>query len=146
MTDWKKALQETDRTPLLDLGTQDLTVEGVERTTNPIKRQDTIHLRFRNEAGEPRAHLLVCSGKSEAIAMARFMRFIAASAGYTTPEEYEQFDPNYQLPDAMLGANNEFARKGITVVGRRVRVHVSRGKDTQDGDFFRDVVFEPAPE
>lgn len=143
MTDWKKALEETERVPLFDPGTHDCTVESIMRTTNPIKRQDTLHLRFDTDHG-PRTVLLVCSGKSENVSMAKFMRFICAAAGYSSPEEYEQFDPHFQLPDAMLGASNDFAKRGITIIGRPIRVHVTKGKPTPDGaDFYRDVVFEP---
>jgi hypothetical protein len=47
----------------------------------------------------------------------------------------------------MLGADNAFARDGITIVGRPVIAYVSRGKPTQDGtDFFRDVTFAPVAE
>jgi len=143
MTDWKKALEETERLPLFDPGTHDCTVEDIRRTTNPIKRQDTIHLDFRTQDGDLRSVLLMCSGKSEPIAMAKFMRFICAAAGYSSAEDYERFDPEFQLPDAMLGADNAFSRQGATVIGRPIRVHVSRGKPTPDGtDFYRDVVFE----
>lgn len=146
MTDWKKALEETERVPLFEPGTHECTVEAIERTTNPIERRDTLHLKFSTPDG-PRAVLLVCSGKSEAISMAKFMRFIMAAAGYRSPEEYEAFDPNFELPDAMLGASNSFAKRGITVIGRPVVAHVTRGKPTKDGaDFYRDVVFEAAAE
>jgi hypothetical protein len=70
-------------------------------------------------------------------------RFCIAAAGYDDPDAYgEGCDPEFEfaLLDASLGLHTALP-EGWTLVGRVVDALVERGKDTEDGGFFRRYTF-----
>jgi hypothetical protein len=80
---------------------------------------------------------------------ARWKTFAMFSSGYDDESEYEAFavvGDCDEYVDALLGAANDYSEAGLTNVGRLVDVTVTRGKEREGGDYFRQYAWEVVSE
>lgn len=78
------------------------------------------------------------SNKSLAASFPRLKSLCMAITGATTQEEYDEWDPNGDFFDALIGFENDYSElaegyKGVA----EVRVRITNGGETGDGDWFR---------
>jgi hypothetical protein len=69
--------------------------------------------------------------------------FAAAIAGISEESEYDAFDPDGEFIDALIGDSNPRTEEASAMVGRLVDCRVSRGKDTGEGDYYREYEWSP---
>lgn len=87
----------------------------------------------------------ITSGKGGASGLSRVKSFVMAAAGYTDESAYDAYDPDGGFIEACLGAANEYAERGETILGAEVLCRVTRGNPTPDGaDYYRECDWSPA--
>jgi hypothetical protein len=64
--------------------------------------------------------------------VAEYQRQVMATAGYESAAEYNEFDPEGDFFETVIGEANAFAEMGLTIDRRLVDVVVKRGKPVLD--------------
>jgi hypothetical protein len=128
---------ETNRDPMPDVGTYRFRLVSCEEATNPgtMKESIKIHVVPVTKVGS--------EYEEGAQMLCLFMR---TTAGFDSAEEYDAFDPDGEFIDSCMGVANEYSEAGATVVGRLVDCVVTRGKDTGNGDWYRQYQWSVTPE
>lgn len=79
--------------------------------------------------------------------VSRVKAAFVAGAGFDRDADYDEFDPNGDFIDFMFGHETAYCdlpdEERTTLIGRYVDADVRRGKDTPDGDYFRDWDWKP---
>lgn len=125
-------------------------VEGCNPGTNVESFKTTLEI---VDLEEPNEHhkrgqrvtmVQLISGPSSVFGLPRTKSFVMAAAGYADEGEYDAFDPDGGFIDSCVGASNEYAKRGDTIVGRLVDCLVSRGNATPAGDdYYREFTWQP---
>jgi hypothetical protein len=141
---------ERDRDPMPDVGGYRFRIVGAEEATNPgtMKESIKIHVRPVELVGneyQDGAQML-CLFMRTTAGLAELKRCIRFAAGFEEVEAYDAFDPEGEFIDACMGVVNEYSEAGATVIGRLVDCNVSRGKDTGNGDWYRQYQWAVVPE
>jgi len=71
--------------------------------------------------------------------------YVMAASGIDDEESYDAFDPEGFFIDLVGGnvhpGNEEYRKRGDSIIGQQVRAKVSKGADRQDGDWYRNWQF-----
>lgn len=158
---WKGVQSAKPRSPMLGTGDYVVRVIKNELGVNPNSREQSfkgeVEVMWAEEGslsrvGEHCAVINKLHGRSAELGYQRSKAYIVAAAGFETDAEYDAFDPNGDFAQAVTGTANAYSQAGLGIVGRLVRVRVSRGNDVLDdkkqptGDYYREYSWSPYPE
>lgn len=158
---WKGVQSAKPRSPMLGTGDYVVRVIKNELGINPNSREQSfkgeVQVMWAEEGslsrvGECCAVINKLHGRSAELGYQRSKAYIVAAAGFETDAEYDAFDPNGDFAQAVTGTSNAYSQAGYGIVGRLVRVRVSRGNDVLDdkkqptGDYYREYSWSPYPE
>lgn len=76
----------------------------------------------------------------------RAKAYVIAGAGFEDEESYDAFDPDGEFIDAVLGHQNARSEDAAAFAGRLVDCVVSKGKETGEGDYYREYAWSPVAE
>jgi hypothetical protein len=122
-------------------GTYRVKFLGLQQQQEVQGRNPWLKATFDHE-GEELAALFCVSTKSLASAAPRLKSLAMALTGCDDVDAYNEFDPHGEFVDALLGFDNRFSEQVEQYVGVEILTKVSRGGDTQDGDWYRNHTFE----
>lgn len=136
-----------DQEPLFDAGTYHCAFVGAEQKPAIAGKNEWLVVRFKGvgkdrRIGE-RAALFCVSSKSLVQSMKRLKPLVMALVGCGDIDEYNEFDPEGKFFSALLGKKNEMSKKAAKMIGTEVSVRVTKGNETEDGDYYRNHTFRP---
>lgn len=141
------------RDPMLNVGKYRLRVVSCEEGSNPGTGAESFksHVEIVEifDGGEGHSVGDVCflcqsiSGKGAQAGLGRVKAYAMAAAGFEEAE-FDEMDPDGKFIDACVGDDNEFSDQTIT--GRLVDVQVMRGRDRDDGDWYREYAWGIVPD
>lgn len=106
-----------------------------------------------HQVGDTVKFVELLTGKGGQFGVARLKGFVMTAAGYDDEAAYDEWDPNADFLEAVLGASNEFSERGCTIIGRLIDGEVKRGKDVINpqtgaatGDWYRIYTWMAVPE
>lgn len=159
---WRGVQSAKPRSPMLGTGDYVVRVLSNELGYNPNSREQSfkgsVEVMWAAEGsqtmvGERAAVINKLHGPSAELGYQRSKAYIVAAAGFESDAEYDAFDPNGDFAQAVTGTANAYSQEGYGIVGRLVRVRVSRGNDVIDkvtkqptGDYYREYSWSPIPE
>lgn len=138
----------SDQEPLFDAGkTYHCAFMAAEQKPAIAGKNEWVVVRFKGvgkhkSIGE-RAALFCVSSKSLVQSMKRLKPLVMALVGCGDLDEYNEFDPEGKFFSALLGKKNEMSKKAAKLVGKEISVTVTRGNETEDGDYYRNHKFRP---
>lgn len=149
------AEDSTPRDPMLDPGAHRVRVTAIEEAVNPVSFRVSYKATFEvmqsdvHEAGDVRVAIFFKTIPG----IREYKLLVARAAGYANAQEYSAFDPDGDFFETMIGAVNEFAQRGLTVIGRQVDATVRNGKPCIDkdtgaptGDHYREYSWSVVPD
>jgi hypothetical protein len=138
-----KAAQPRDSFP--HAGTYRFRVVSCEEGFNPGTNNASFkaHLEIVAQADGQTMHadgdtVLALFMLSTAAGQSRAKSFVIAASGHEDEASYDEFDPDGEFIDAVLGHANARSADAASFAGRLVDCRVSKGKDTGDGDYYRE--------
>lgn len=141
------------RDPMLNVGKYRLRVVSCEEGSNPGTGAESFksHVEIVEIFGGGEGFLVgdvafLCqsiSGKGAQAGLGRVKAYVMAAAGFEE-DAFDEMDPDGEFIDACVGEANQFA--GQTIDGRLVDVTVTRGRDRDDGDWYREYAWSIVPE
>lgn len=138
-----------DRELMFDAGkTYRCAFVGAEQKPAIAGKKEWVVARFKGagkdkKIGE-RAALFCVSSNALPQAMKRLKPLIMALVGCDDLDEYNAFDPEGKLFSAVLGKKNAMSKRAAKLIGTEIDVRVTRGNETEDGDYYRNVSFKIA--
>lgn len=147
---WGAGRPKDQREPIVHVGVYRMRVEAMLDQRNPGTGKESVKVQcsvigldetgaLHHKADDTVAMLFM---KTPA-GIDELKRFCCAAAGYDDFDAYEAgCDPELSFPllDASLGLRTELP-EGWTLIGRLFDVAVTRGKDREDGDYYRNFTF-----
>lgn len=140
---WKRGMAKTEaagegRIPQFpEEGTFDVTFERLEAPDPVPGKNEWCNAVFTLDGAEV-IQLHCMSNKSLAASYPRLKSLCMAIVGCGSAEEYDEWDPNGDFFDALLGFDNDFSELVEQYAGKaQVRVRITNGGETNDGDWFR---------
>ncbi len=155
---WKKGLAKSEaggkgQDPLFpEEGTYQCTFLGLIAPEPVPGKDEWVNARFQIESGpagegEEVTQLHCMSNKSLAASFPRLKSLCMAITGCPTQEQFDEWDPNGDFFDALLGFDNEYASLVDDYVGQaKVQVRVVSGGEARDGDWYRNASYSIAAE
>ena len=145
------------RDPMPHVGVYRFRVLACEEGHNPGKGHDSFKIKLEivdleptnthHKVGQSVSAIFLVSGPGGQAGLARTKAFVMAAAGFENEAEYDAFDPDGEFIDACAGAQNEYAARGDTILGRLVDCEVIRGNDIPGGtDYYRDFAWGVVPD
>lgn len=138
---WKGVQSSKPRDPIIHAGTYRLRVLSGEpgRTGEYFK----VHFRIEQQAEGQTMHAdgddtIVLFRTVDDAGISRCKGFFVAAAGYEDDASYDAVDPDGALMDQFFDRGED---SGLS--GRLVDVRVRRGKDKEDGDYYREFEWSP---
>lgn len=125
------ATDATPRDPMLAARPEPYRIRhlGAEELVHPQFKTVSWRITIENtETGEQHVtlHMNTTAGVAE------YQRQVMATAGYESAAEYNEFDPEGDFFETVIGEANAFAEAGLTIDRRLVDVVVKRGKPVMD--------------
>jgi len=143
-------IQEKQRDPMPEVGEYRFRVVELIEATNPgtLKESVKMHVKPLELVGSEyhEGTQMLCLFMRTTAGLGELKRAVRYAAGFESVDEFDTFDPDGEFIDACVGAVNAFSEAGITVIGRIVDCKVTRGKDTGDGDWYRQYQWSVVPE
>ena len=137
------ATDEQPRIPMLSASPE------VQRIRH-ISAEELIHPEFKTKSWrftvEHEGETFITLHMNTTAGIAEYQRQVMATAGYESAAEYNEFDPDGDFFETVIGEANAFAEQGLTLDRRLVDVLVSRGKpviDKKTGEPRLDAQGEP---
>lgn len=129
------------RDPMPHAGTYRFRIVGCEPGFNPGSGTESFKAKLEivdldeeaaqhHETGDTVVAIFLTSGKGAQAGLARVKSFVMAASGYEDEDEFNDFDPDGEFIDA--------CESGDHLPGRLVDAQVTRGKDREGGDYYRE--------
>lgn len=145
---WKRGMAKTDaagagQDPLFpEEGTYDCTFMGLVAPEAVPGKNEWVNAKFKLEDGSEVTQLHCMSSKSLAASYPRLKALCMAVTGCPTQGQYDEWDPNGDFFDALLGFDNDYSQMAAEYVGlAQVRVKIVSGGDDGKGDWFRNASY-----
>lgn len=137
-------IKEKDRDPMPEEGDYRFRLVSAVEAQNPGTMKESVKVFVKpvqvvGDEYQEGAQMLLLFMRTTA-GLGELKRCIRVSAGFDDVEAYDTFDPDGEFIDAVAGGQqNDYA--AFTFFGRLVDCRVTRGKDTGDGDWYRNYQF-----
>lgn len=128
------ATDATPRDPMLPEGDFRVRHLGAEELIHPVKKTLSWRVQFCcvSEEGESEPYIALFMNTTAGIA--EYQRYCMAMAGYESAAEYNEFDPEGDFFETVIGEANAFSEAGHTIERRLCDVRVTYGKPVLDRD------------
>src|SRR5881628_154491 len=100
----------------------------------------------KNKSLKKRTILFSTGTKSLAMTAPRVKSLAMALLGVTDKDEYNEVDPSGHFIDALTGVEDpkpKMLKLAEKQIGKEITVEISRGKERDDGDWYRNATFSP---
>jgi hypothetical protein len=148
-----------DRDPMPVVGTYRFRVLGCEDNPSP-KNPSNMWFRTQleiialegpqaeqtHQVGDVVVMIQQTAGNGAPQGIPRVVAFVRHAAGYEDFDEYKAYDPDGYFIDAQSGIVNDYSERGEFIVGRLVDAQVTRGRDREDGDYYREYKWAVVPD
>jgi hypothetical protein len=154
------ATDAVPKDPMLDPGDYRVRHIGAEELIHPVKKTTSWRVQFMTQTGEGEEGPFIALFMNTTAGIAEYQRYCMATAGYESAAEYNEFDPEGDFFETVIGEANAFAEMGLTIDRRLVDVVVKRGKPvidketgqpkidplTGEPDYYRNYVWSVVPD
>jgi hypothetical protein len=146
------ATDATPRDPMLPEGEFRVRHIGAEELIHPIKKSMSWRVQFMSITEEGESGPFIALFMNTTAGVAEYQRYCMAMAGYDNAAEYNEFDPEGDFFETVIGDANAFAVQGLTIDRRVCDVRVTYGKacigsDGQPtGDHYRNYKWTVVPD
>lgn len=148
------ATDAVPRDPMLPEGSFRVRHIGAEELIHPVKKTLSWRVQFTpvTEGGPGEGETFIALFMNTTAGVAEYQRYVMATAGYDSAAEYNEFDPEGDFFETVIGEANAFAEAGLTIERRLVDVRVTYGKACvgQDGqptgDHYRNYKWTVVPD
>jgi hypothetical protein len=140
--------------PMLDPGEYRVRHIGAEELIHPVKKTLSWRVQFVvvTEEGDSESPNIALFMNTTA-GIAEYQRYCMAMAGYESAAEYNEFDPEGDFFETVIGESNAFSEAGHTIERRLCDVVVTFGKPVLDretgqptGDHYRNYRWAVVPD
>jgi hypothetical protein len=147
------ATDAAPRDPMLPEGEFRVRHIGAEELVHPVKKTLSWRVQFVcvSEEGESEPYIALFMNSTAGVA--EFQRYVMAMAGYDNAAEYNEFDPEGDFFETVIGEANAFSDAGLTIERRVADVRVTYGKACIDkdtgqptGDHYRNYKWTVVPD
>lgn len=147
------ATDATPRDPMLPEGEYRVRHIGAEELIHPVKKTTSWRVQFVavTDTGESAPYIALFMNSTAGVA--EYQRYCMAMAGYGNAAEYNDFDPEGDFFETVIGEANAFAEAGHTIERRLCNVRVTYGKACLDretgqptGDHYRNYKWTVVPD
>jgi hypothetical protein len=128
------ATDATPRDPMLPEGDFRVRHLGAEELVHPVKKTLSWRVQFTCVSEEGESEPFIALFMNTTAGVAEYQRYCMAMAGYENAAEYNDFDPEGDFFETVIGEANAFSEAGLTIERRLADVHVTYGKACVDRD------------
>lgn len=147
------ATDATPRDPMLPEGEYRVRHLMAEELIHPVKKTLSWRVQFVAVSEEGESEPFIALFMNSTAGVAEYQRYCMAMAGYDNAAEYNEFDPEGDFFETVIGEANAFSEAGHTIERRLCDVRVTYGKacidrDTQQptGDHYRNYKWTVVPD
>jgi hypothetical protein len=147
------ATDAAPRDPMLPEGEFRVRHIGAEELIHPVKKTLSWRVQFEVVGDDAPQGTFIALFMNSAAGIAEYQRYCVAMAGYTSTAEYNEFDPEGDFFETVIGEANAFAEAGHTIERRLCDVRVTYGKPCLDpatgqptGDHYRNYKWTVVPD
>lgn len=142
------ATDAVPRDPMLPEGEHRVRHLAAEELIHPVKKTTSWRVQF-----EADGQTFIALFMNTTAGIAEYQRYCMAMAGYESAAEYNEFDPEGDFFETVIGEANAFADAGHTIERRLCDVRVTYGKPVMDrasgeptGDHYRQYKWTVVPD
>lgn len=146
------ATDATPRDPMLPEGSFRVRHLAAEELIHPVKKTLSWRVQFVQITEDGESEPFIALFMNTTAGIAEFQRYVMAAAGYENAAEYNEFDPEGDFFETVIGEANAFSEAGLTIERRLVDVRVTYGKAVTDkdgnptGDHYRQYKWTVVPD
>jgi hypothetical protein len=128
------ATDATPRDPMLPEGDFRVRHIGAEELIHPVKKTTSWRVQFMTVSEEGEQGPFIALFMNSTAGIAEYQRYCVAMAGYESAADYNEFDPEGDFFETVIGEANAFADAGLTIDRRLCDVRCTYGKAVLDRD------------
>lgn len=128
------ATDAVPKDPMLDPGEYRVRHIGAEELIHPVKKTLSWRVQFVCVSEEVESGPFIALFMNTTAGIAEYQRYCMAMAGYESAAEYNEFDPEGDFFETVIGEANAFSEAGHTIERRLADVRVTHGKAVLDRD------------
>jgi hypothetical protein len=147
------ATDATPRDPMLPEGEFRVRHIGAEELIHPVKKTLSWRVQFMTVTEEGEQGPFIALFMNTTAGVAEYQRYCMAMAGYDNAADYNEFDPEGDFFETVIGDANAFSEAGHTIDRRLCDTRVTYGKAVLDrdsgeptGDHYRNYKWTVVPD